>query len=514
MRKLLTGLSLAFTLSAVVLGTAASTVARADGEKVNISNKPIQLQVARQDPINGQITNLALPLDKLPGPAQDLFSTPVGPSLNSFWSGTAAPSLCNYAIGALNGKGYGGFHMYDTGCSLAQGGTVTASEQGGKVVLSYYLPQNVLTTWVTTPATCAPGHGTIFCPTDPKVSLTADIELQATIAMPGSVCDAHIDPFSVHVYNVTLDSQNLTADIAFGAVDLWADLTGTDYVVMAQNLISQGVAKLNTDSVQMQQAITSKVAAFTSSLCNSIIPSLPGASDLWLLTASVDSDQGLGFRLLDLPPVPSLFHAIIKPAQPTVTAGTSLQVDGQYFPSNGGTVTLTIDGFATTPTAAPCVSSRTIICADSAPRVLVGVPTAVPCVSSRTIICADSAPRSVVLNTTLGTATVTSRGTFSTTVTIPAGMAAGSYTLSAAAGTAGATASIQVVAAGSSKGVITLVSFLGTAINSASTDSDFPLVGNGFVAGTVTISLDSATGMQLASATVGSNGTFRTTINV
>ncbi|MDQ6647643.1 MAG: hypothetical protein M3Y93_10485 [Pseudomonadota bacterium] len=116
--------------------------------------------------------------------------------MNSFWSGTAAPSLCNYATSALNGKGYGDFHMYDTACSLAQGGTVTASEQNGKVVLSYYLPQNVLTTWVTTPATCAPGHGTIFCPTDPEVSLTADIELQATIAMPGPACDAHVDPFS------------------------------------------------------------------------------------------------------------------------------------------------------------------------------------------------------------------------------------------------------------------------------------------------------------------------------
>ena len=47
--------------------------------------QPIQLQVARQDPLNGQVTNLPSLVDRLPSPARELFTTPVSTGLNTFW---------------------------------------------------------------------------------------------------------------------------------------------------------------------------------------------------------------------------------------------------------------------------------------------------------------------------------------------------------------------------------------------------------------------------------------------
>jgi hypothetical protein len=449
MHRLSVALSLALILAAVSLGAHAAH-ARPQDDWIEISGKPIQLQATHQDPLNGKTTPLALPLDALPASARDLFTTGVGTGLDTYWN-AVSPTLCNAAAAALNGQGSGSFHIYNTNCALAAGGDTNASQQGDKVVIDYYLPGNVFTAYVTTPTTCAPGHGTFLCPTDPEVSLTADIELQATIETPGLACDAHIDPFTVQVANVTLDSQNLTADIAFDAASLWASLTGTDYVSMAETMVSQGVQQLNGNATQLQQAVMGKMAAFTSSLCNTIIPNL-GANDIWTLNASVDPAQGIIFQLMDEPPTPSLFAPTLTPAQPTVTAGSSVQISGQFFPPNGGAVTLTLGG------------------------------------------------------TKVGTATLSPQGTFKATVTIPAGTAAGNVTIRASAGTAQAQTSIQVLAKGAPASLV--VSWQGLVYTAVDTDYPFTLSGANFAPGTVSIYIDAASGVQLGTATVGADGTF------
>ncbi|MDQ6740527.1 MAG: hypothetical protein M3021_09245, partial [Actinomycetota bacterium] len=421
---------------------------------IDVSNKPIQFQALRQDPINGQRTPLSVPLDQLPAPARDLLNTPVGTGLNGFWSSSAVPFLCKLAQDTLNGQGGSGVNLYGTTCGFAPAGRVTATAQDGRVVVSFFLPENVIKVWVTTPGTCADGHGTIFCPTDPHLSLTADVELQATIETPGAACDAHIDPFAGHVSNVKLDSQNFTADIGLDAASLWASLTGTDYVTTLENYIESAADQMNNNAVQMQQAITTKVAALTSGLCNTIIPLLPGANnDVWLLNGSVDPNQGIVFQLVDQPPSPSFLQAQLTPAQPSVTAGNTVKLDGQYFPSNGGTVTLTLGS-----------------------------------------------------GTSLGTARLSAQGSFSATVTIPAATAAGSYTIHAVAGSARADADIQVTAKGASPALT--VTSGGRVYTRIGTDYPFTLSGVNFAPGAVTIYLDSPTGPRLGAITVRPDGTF------
>jgi hypothetical protein len=435
------------------------SAAAADGDSADLGTKPIVLQSARQDPLNGQQTNQPPPLDKLPSQVRDIFTTPVGTGLNSFWSSTAVPYLCNLAKDTFNGQGSSGFNLYGTTCGFASAGRVTATQQGTTVVLSYFLPRNVIEAWVTTPGTCAEGHGTIFCPTDPHVSLTADVMLQATIETPGPACDAHMDPFTAHVSNVKLDSQNLTADIAFDVASLWASLTGTDYVTTAENFIESAADQMNNGAVQMQQSVMGKIDGFTKSLCNTIIPNLPGANDIWMLNATVDPAKGIVFQLLDEPPTPSLFNAEIDVAQPTVVAGGSVKINGEFFPPNGGSVSLSLKG-----------GGR------------------------------------------LGTATLSAQGTFSTTVTIPAGTAAGSYTILATAGSAQAQTDIQVLAPGGN-GTLT-ASWQGHIFTDIDLDNPFTLSGVNFAPGPIDIYLDSPNGPLIGSATVAADGTFSKDLNV
>jgi hypothetical protein len=464
MQRILIALVAALALAAGSIGVhAAPAVPRA--ASVDVANKPIQFQAVRQDPINGQQTPLNVPLDALPASVRDALKTPVGQGLNSFWSKTAVPFLCDLAKNTLNGQGQSGFNLYGTECGFAPGGRATATTtDGGGVVLTFFLPQNFIKVWVTTPGTCADGHGTIFCPTDPHLSLTADVTLQATFETPGSVCDAHVDPFSAHVSNVKLDSQNLTADIAFDAASLWASLTGTDYVTTFENFIESGADQLNNNAGLIQQAITSQVAAFTSGLCNTIIPRLPGAStDLWMLNSSVDPNQGIVFQLLDEPPLPSLVPPTLSLSAPSVTAGNSVTVSGQAFPTNG-----------------PVALS------------LVGAGSTVP----------------------LGTATVNAGG-FTTTLTVPAGTAAGNYTIHAEAPGARADAALQVLSptAGSQLTVTYAGQALGPGDAISWETSGFALSGANFQPGQVSVYISAfdpfdENSQFLFSTTVAANGTF------
>src|SRR5207253_238154 len=131
--------------------------------------------------------------------------------------------------------------------------------------------------------------------------------------------------------------------------------------------------------------------------------------------------------------------------------------------------------------------------------------------------------------TPIGTATVGSNGTFTASVTIPAGTSAGTHTIHAVNQVnadhrpATATVNMQVTAAtpgpgpgpNLSQGTMMMVALLQGEtgcpthpINSTTTADTFMLTGGNFSPGSVTIHLDSQTGTVLGTATVGAGGTF------
>jgi hypothetical protein len=171
-------------------------------------------------------------------------------------------------------------------------------------------------------------------------------------------------------------------------------------------------------------------------------------------------------------PCPSPAPVAVVPPQlslsaPTVTAGNNVTVTGTAFPATGTvTLTLTRTGSARAGEAALLVNP-----------------------------------------VTLGTATV-SQGGFSTTVTVPAGIAAGSYTIHAQSTGAPTDVSIQVTAPDGGR-TLTVTDGTGAVATLISTDTPYTLTGNNFAPGFgVTVYLDTydlldpaKTGPQLGTAT-------------
>jgi hypothetical protein len=164
-------------------------------------------------------------------------------------------------------------------------------------------------------------------------------------------------------------------------------------------------------------------------------------------------------------PVGPLVPALLSVSPPTVTAGNTVKVDGMAWPS---------------------ISS---VQASSVALTLVGPGGSV----------------------NLGTVAVAA-GAFSTTVTIPANTAPGSYKIhgaTTAPPVAQADAEIQVVAAGP-QGTMT-ITFAGIADTNINVDtSEYVLSGTNFSPGPIQVFIDAPTGQVLvASGTVGANGTFQ-----
>ena len=137
----------------------------------------------------------------------------------------------------------------------------------------------------------------------------------------------------------------------------------------------------------------------------------------------------------------------------------------------------------------------------------------------KVVLSLDSASRVGDTGTVLGTATVGTDGTFKANVIIPAGTSAGMHTIYAVSGDITAQTGFQVSAggAGGSKATIVLTgSFFGDVgcpmrplpNPLAEIEGPFPIFGAGFAPGTVTIHLDTATGLSLGTATVKPDGTF------
>jgi hypothetical protein len=281
---------------------------------------------------------------------------------------------------------------------------------------------------------------------------------------------------------------------------------------------------------------------------------------------AADNAQASARRILGQS-VPSFSRPSIS-AQPIVGAGSTVQVNGQLFPPNVNAATalsLSLERDATavcnggatelewgpaggqmkvqrlpagsnvsscayryeamglTPATAYQFRARdcdAITCSpwSAALRLTTDAASAA---KGKVVLSLDGAGRMGDGGTPLGTATVNDQGRFEVSVVIPAGTTAGMHTIYAVSGDANASTSVQVTASGTGGGKATIMltgSFFGDTgcptrplpdyAQKVVIDDTFSLFGAGFAPGTVTIHLDSATGMSLGSATVAADGSF------
>jgi hypothetical protein len=254
---------------------------------------------------------------------------------------------------------------------------------------------------------------------------------------------------------------------------------------------------------------------------------------------------------------------MIATPQPIVTAGKSVSVTGQYFPTNVNLATalpigLFHGGYGANSVllnSGVCLRGKTVLESGLA----AGALTVTTLPGDAQGYCANSyyaanltpqttyqfrardcdeitcSPWSAVLRVTtarfdpgattvaltldstpVGSTTVDALGKFDTVITIPAGTSAGTHLVHAISRDAKADVALQVTgAAGGGKATITVVGVLQGEpgcpyhpLTSTQTDSSFRLFGAGFAPGAVTIRLDSLTGFPVGAATVRPDGIF------
>lgn len=563
----------------------------APGDNLPVYTSPIdatgltlQLRVAAPDRETGKRVDIALPVG-LSGPKMNqMFSTPLSTQIDRYWNATPDPktgmtaraAACDGKDGikaqlakqiAARGSSYS---AYDIVCNLAATGQLLVQQTGSTLTLAYLLKNSTVSFTATSPDTCHAGHGSPFCPNDPKFTAHFATELVTVIRTPG-LCQITAENGTVNVVAASIESQNGAAAVAkfLGGQKFVAAETAMTNTVRTQPLpIDAAFSELRTSD-----ACTGKIPALARVLTafrdleveigrQAIIIR---ASHVGITPPALDAPNP-GGRSAQSPSVPSFTRPTISTSQPLVTVGTPLATSGRYFPPAANFATalpVTMQHGAYGPNSAVlgggvCLGGATELRWGPAggPLRVVRLPgtaqgycapgyaaanlkpstayqfsardcdpiTCSPWSPTRNAITAkaDAGSARVVLSldggTPLGAATVDTKGTFETSVTIPPGTLAGAHTMHAVNGDAKADVSIQVIpppSAGRTRASIIMVGLLrgetgcpNHPISSTQTGDTFTLFGSGLAAGPVTIRLDTVSGATLGTAVVRSDGTF------
>lgn len=554
---------------------------------IDITGLKVQLRVTAPDRETGEPVDVMLPVDDLPGPKmKELFSTPLSTQIDQYWNATRDPktgmtlreAACNGNDGIVNqvakevAKLGSSYSAYDISCNLAPTGQLLAKQIGSTMFIAYQVSDNTVSFTSTSPGTCRAGHGTPFCPNDPRFTVHFATQIVTIVRTPG-LCQINADTGTVYVVAASIEANNAAAEVAkfFGG----------------QKFVAAEVAITNTVRNYPLPLDASFNELRTSDVCTSQTPAVSRIRTAFSqLDAEIDLRQGIILRAshvgiespsLDVPnpggvgsdpPVnaPSFTRPAISTTQPLVTAGNAVQTSGQYFPLNidlatALPVTLKHGGYGQNGAildGGVCLGSATELewgpvggplsverlqgdaqgrCAERYEATKLTPSTAyqfrardcdlITCSPWSTTLKVNTATIDpdrfmVVLTldgaTPLGTATVNAQGTFETSITIPAGTSFGAHTIHAVNGDAAADVTIQVTAptpTGASTASIMMVGLLegetgcpNHPISSTQTDDTFMLFGAGFAPGTVTIHLDTTTGSMLGIATVRADGSI------
>lgn len=539
---------------------------------MDITGGRIQLRAVVPDRDGGQPVEVPLPVGLLGPRMNQVMNTPLGTQMDQFWNGARDPKTgmtprqqaCDGKDGirdqvrkAVANLG-SSYSAYDITCNLATRGEVLAKQVGSTIYLAYLLRYNVVEFRTTSPFTCHPDHGSFLCPNDPKFSVTFASEIWAPVYTP-DICHLAAGNGTVTTLQVNIDSHNFSADFAKNIVDF----------LFVEGRFSNAERAIEAAQRQVPLPLDAALQELRDSeFCRGASLPLARARDAFReFETTVHPRDGIVFRLIH-PPLeapalersgyvdpsqPTLIRPVLSTAHPIVTAGTAVQVEGNLFPPNSSAVRFDLVhshylclGGATEIEWGPAGGQRRV---ERLPGDAQGkcagryeatnlTPATTYQFRARDCDPFTCSPWSTPVNVTtgatdvgkvaltldggtpLGTATVTDKGTFTATVTIPAGTTAGAHTIHAVNGAAKADASVQVTAPTAGGGRATIIaSFRGfgetgcplhptASMYAMYADKPFPLIGTGFAPGVVTIHLDSATGQTLGMVTAGTDGSF------
>ena len=318
---------------------------------IDMTGLPLVMRVSAPDRETGKMVDIAVPPPFLGPKFAKLLATPLSAQLDRFWSvdpdptrgKTVRASACDDAGGikdriaaevAKQGK-----RAHDITCNLASTGQVLVRQAGSTITIAYLLKNNSVTFQSTSPETCSPAKGTVFCPNDARFTVKFAIQI-VTVLRAAGICELFADDGQVFIQGASFESHNAAAEIA--------------RFVAGERFVAAEVAM--TEAVRKQplplDGILKEVRS--SDLCTG---RLPGAARLLFafrdFQPEIDVRRGIVLHathggilvpVVDvvqpdpsggLPPrnVPSFFRPMISTAQPLVRAGDAVPLRGQHFPT-------------------------------------------------------------------------------------------------------------------------------------------------------------------------------------
>lgn len=542
---------------------------------IDITGFKLQLRTIAPDRDTGKPVEVTLPVALLGPKMNQLFSTPLSVQLDQYWNAkvdpatgmTARQAACDGNNGIRQqvaqevAKQGASYSAYDISCNLATSGQLLVKQIGSTMILAYQLADNKVSFASTSPDTCKAGHGTIFCPNDPRFTVHFATQIITAVRMAG-ICQLFADNGTVNVVAASFEATN-------GAAGVAKFFAGQKFVageVAMTNTVSKLPLPLDSSFKELRDSDACKASTPGVSRILAAFPDIEAVIDRSALVLQA-SHAGIAPPALDAPnpgaagpvqppSVPSFTRPMVSTSQPLVTAGNAVQAKGQHFPPSvnlstalplsmqhggafacfGGATELEwgpvggrlrveriegdaqgrcathFDATSLAPNTAYQFRARDcdLITCSQRSAILKSTTAKVEPDKNKVVLTLDG-------GVPLGTASVDGAGIFEASVTIPAATPAGPHRIHAVNGDAVADAAIQVSApapAGGGRASITMVGVLqgetacpNHPISSSQTDDTFMLFGSGFAPGTVTVHLDTG-GAVLGSATVRPDGSI------
>lgn len=551
---------------------------------IDVTGLSLVLVATAPDRETGVPRDIPLPPGVVGPKMARLLATPLNAQLDQYWS-VAPDSRTGLVPRAAACDGPGGIkarvtaeveklgkRAHDVSCDLASTGRLVAKQIGSTILLGYLLTGNAVTFQTTSPQTCSPSGGSVFCPNDPRFTVRFAIELVTTLRA-GGICELAADGGTVFIQGPSFTSHNAAADIArlFGGQRFVAAEAGMANTVRSQSLPLDGIlAELRGGDLCARRVPGADRLLFA---FRDFQPEIDPRRGI-LLRATHGGILAPGVSVVQPTPagevpaggVPSFTRPMLSTAQPVITAGSAVSLRGQHFPTAVNLATtlpvgLTHDdrdnsarlgerpggvcfgGGGTDvefgPVGGPLRVERLTASAQGACAPAFAPQDLRPAtayqfrardcdpftcspwsgVSRSTTTQIDRSSGKVGLEldrqVPLGVVAVDAAGNFDVPVTIPAGTAPGAHTIRAATRSVAAEVSVQVAAAGGGRASLTMVGLLrgetgcpNHPITTTQTDDTFLLFGAGFAVGAVRIALDGPDGASLGTVPVGPDGSF------
>jgi hypothetical protein len=318
---------------------------------IDVTGLPLVMRVSAPDRESGRLVDIPVPPGFLGPRFSRLLATPLSTQFDRFWSVDPDPKR-GQTVRALACDDAGGIKdqvtaqvaklgktAHDISCDLASTGEVIVKQTGTTLTLAYLLRNNTVTFQSTSPQTCSPSNGSIFCPNDPRFTVKFAIEI-VTVLHADGICELFGGDGQVFIQGASFESENAAAEIA--------------RLFAGQRFVAAEVAMTNTVRQQPLPLDGALKELRDGDLCGR---RLPGADRILFafreFEPEIDLRRGIVLHATHagilapvltvaqptptggLPPanVPSFFRPMISTAQPLIKAGDSVSLHGQHFPT-------------------------------------------------------------------------------------------------------------------------------------------------------------------------------------